>query len=155
MLVFTNKYFPNRIPEKLKDDFSLVYNVTFKTLKLKQNQEISIVFIDEKLSLEINSKYRGKKTPTDVIAFAFNEGQKEVKIKEKELILGEIFINVKRAIQQAKSYGHSQKRELNFLFVHGLLHILGYDHKLKKEKEIMFGLQKEILQKCNINRENE
>ena len=155
MLVFTNKYFPNHISKQLKDDFSLVYDVTFKHLQLKQNQEISIVFIDHQLSCEINHKYRHQNKPTDVIAFAFNEGQEEIKINDNQLILGEIFINVEKAKEQAKSYGHSQRRELSFLFVHGLLHILGYDHKLKKEKEIMFALQKKILQECNINRENE
>ncbi len=155
MLVFSNKYFLNKIPKFLKDHFSLVYDVTFKNLGLKQNREISIVFIDNKISHNINKKYRHKDYPTDVISFAFDEGEEEIKIKNQIHILGEIFINIEKAKQQASSYGHSEKREFCFLFLHGLLHILGYNHKLENERKIMFGLQKKILQECNINRTNE
>ena len=62
------------------------------------------------------------------------------------VILGDIYISLDKASEQAKEYGHSMKRELCFLFVHGLLHLLGYDHMKKEDEEIMFSLQDKILE---------
>ena len=67
-------------------------------------------------------------------------------------VLGDIYISIDQAKLQAKEYGHSLKRELCFLAVHGFLHLLGYDHMTKEEEEKMFHLQKEILDACNIKR---
>ena len=67
-------------------------------------------------------------------------------------LLGEIYICIPKMIDQAKEYGHTEKRELSFLAVHGLLHLLGYDHMNKKDEEIMFGLQELILNEQNIKR---
>ena len=67
-------------------------------------------------------------------------------------VLGDIYICIPRMISQAKEYGHSETRELSFLVVHGLLHLLGYDHMNKEDEEKMFGLQKEILDEEGITR---
>ena len=134
----------------MKNDCSLIYNCLFKHLKIKQNKEISIVFIDNKFSQEINAKYRKKDYPTDVISFEFNNVKNQT--NDIEQILGEIFINIEKANQQAIEYGHSKKREYCFLFLHGLLHILGYDHQKQEDRKVMFALQKLILNKCNIKR---
>ena len=66
-------------------------------------------------------------------------------IEGEEIELGDIFVNRKRILSQASEYGHSVKREFVFLFVHGLLHLLGYDHMKREDEEIMFGLQKRIV----------
>ena len=65
-------------------------------------------------------------------------------------VLGDIFISLDKAREQASSYGHSFKRELSFLMIHGLLHLLGYDHETKEEEEIMFNLQRKELEKYGI-----
>ena len=66
--------------------------------------------------------------------------------------LGEIYICIPRMIEQAKEFGHSEKRELSFLCVHGLLHLLGYDHMEKEDEKVMFALQELILNEANITR---
>ena len=67
-------------------------------------------------------------------------------------ILGDIYICNKRALEQAKNYGHSYLRELSFLTIHGLLHLLGYDHMKPEDEKIMFSLQEEILDSYGIKR---
>ena len=67
-------------------------------------------------------------------------------------VLGDIYICIPRMISQAKDYGHSDKRELSFLIIHGLLHLLGYDHQTKEEEQIMFAKQEMILNGENITR---
>ena len=70
-----------------------------------------------------------------------------------EIVLGDIIISVEKAQEQAEEYGHSLKRELAFLTVHSMLHLMGYDHMEKDEEEDMFRRQKEILERAGIPRE--
>ena len=99
---------------------------------------------------EINKEYRGIDRPTDVISFALEDSE-GVEL-ENYRILGDIYISIDKVKEQAKEYGHSEKRELAFLTVHGFLHLLGYDHMEKEEEKIMFGKQEEILNGFGITR---
>ncbi len=103
----------------------------------------SIVFVDNAKIQDLNKNYRHIDKVTDVISFAFEDNGKL--LYNKIRFLGEIYICIPKMISQAKEYQHSEVRELAFLTVHGLLHLLGYDHMTKKEEEIMFKLQEEIL----------
>jgi len=109
-----------------------------------------IILVDEKTIQEINKKYRNKDMVTDVISFAFEDNEEMVYNETR--LLGEIYICIPRMINQAEEYGHSQKRELSFLAVHGLLHLLGYDHMNKEDEKIMFELQELILNGADIKR---
>ena len=82
--------------------------------------------------------------PTDVISFAIRDGLEDF-IPDEEKDLGDLFINIDYARKQAREYGHSEKRELGFLFTHGLLHCLGYDHMNPEDEKKMFALQDRIL----------
>ena len=113
-------------------------------LKLKSNYEISVTFVRSASIHKINREYRGIDRPTDVISFAIRDDQ-EAEIPEEELDLGDIFINIDYAKKQAKEYQHSYKREIGFLFTHGLLHCLGYDHMKPADEKVMFALQDQIL----------
>ena len=93
---------------------------------------------------KINREYRGIDRPTDVISFAIRDDLEE-DIPEEELDLGDIFINIDYAKKQAKEYQHSYQREVGFLFTHGLLHCLGYDHMKPEDEKVMFPLQDKIL----------
>ena len=126
-----------------------VLNATLKHEKIN-NAMFSVIFVDRETIHTINKEYRGIDRETDVISFAFEDTGKLVYNNVR--LLGEIYICIPKMIDQAKEYGHSEKRELSFLAVHGLLHLLGYDHMNKKDEEIMFGLQELILNEQNIKR---
>lgn len=136
------------------NDYELIYEhlieKTFKHLKLKAEPIISVTFVDNEFIRKLNCEYRKIDRPTDVISFAFLDGMenKETLLHSKQMVdLGEIYISIDKAKEQALEYGHSLKRELCFLFVHGLLHLLGYDHMTKEEEKEMFELQNIILKK--------
>lgn len=129
----------------LKDllEFALKYqNLT--------NVDFNVILVSEDKIHEINKEYRGIDRPTDVISFAL-EDNKDIEYDNYRL-LGDIYICDKKVLDQAKEYGHSVKRELSFLAVHGLLHLLGYDHMKPEDEKVMFGLQEEILDKYGIKR---
>jgi len=112
--------------------------------------EFSVIIVDNKRIHEINKEYRGIDRPTDVISFALEDSE-DVNI-ENYRILGDIYISIDKVKEQAKTYGHSEKRELAFLTVHGFLHLLGYDHMKPEEEKVMFGKQEEILNGFGITR---
>lgn len=108
------------------------------------NVIFNIIIIDNPTIHKINKKYRDKDAPTDVISFAL-EDDKTVIEPDGVRILGDIYISIDKVHEQALEYGHSFKRELSFLAVHGLLHLLGYDHMEKSDEEVMFKKQEEVL----------
>lgn len=120
------------------------YIKTLKVLKLKDNYAVSLIITGPITIRKINREYRNIDKVTDVISFALLDNEETVEY-EDEIELGDIFINRNRVISQAKEYGHSKKREFVFLFVHGLLHLLGYDHMNKEDEKKMFALQKKIV----------
>ena len=114
------------------------------------NAICSIIFVSNEEIHEINRERRGVDRPTDVISFALEDSPDDF---DEFRMLGDIFISIPNMQEQAREYGHSEKRELSFLVVHGLLHLLGYDHmKSKEDEKIMFDLQDEILESLNILR---
>ena len=134
--------------EELKEvqnfiDFALKY------LKL-DNVVFNIIIVDNDEIHKINREYRGIDRPTDVISFALEDDDTFVKTEQR--ILGDIYISIDKAIEQAKEYGHPLLRELCFLTIHGILHLLGYDHMEKEDEEVMFGLQERILSEYGIKR---
>ena len=136
------------------DDYEERYlsliNITLEHLKLNFSPIVSVSIVDNKYIHKINKKYRGIDRPTDVISFAFLDDEPhrdELLHSGSPVALGDIYISLEKAKEQAESYGHSLERELSFLFVHGLLHLLGYDHMKEEDEKVMFGLQEEILSK--------
>lgn len=126
-------------------NYKILKKVLKRTLKVEQvkNAYFSVVLVDEQTIQTINRDYRKIDRITDVISFAFEDNDKA--LYNNKRILGEIYICIPRMKEQAKEYGHSEIREIAFLGVHGLLHLLGYDHMVKEEEEIMFGKQEMIL----------
>lgn len=115
---------------------------------IKERAELSISFVSNEEIQQINRDYRNKDEITDVISFALQDNSDEIKMITPEnmpLALGDIIISFDRAKQQAKEYGHSLRREIGFLIVHGFLHLLGYDHLNETDEKEMFGKQNEIL----------
>lgn len=127
------------------------YRKDFLTL-MKQAQDkvgfkddvcLSVIFVDADSIHEINRTYRNIDRPTDVISFALLDCEDLLAGEESEL--GDIFINVEAVVDQAKDYQHTYRREVCFLFTHGLLHLLGYDHMNEEDEKKMFALQDEII----------
>ena len=141
----------NSFDESLNDYQSVYESLVVKTLKhlgLEFDPYISVTFVDNEFIHKINREYRKIDRPTDVISFAFMDGDEskdKIFHSKQMVVLGEIYISYDKAREQATAYGHSLDRELKFLFVHGLLHLLGYDHMTEDDEKIMFSLQEEIL----------
>ena len=116
------------------------------------NAIFNIIIVDESTIHEINRTYRSKDSVTDVISFALEDDKTFIKTDYR--ILGDIYICLEKSKSQAKEYGHSLLRELSFLTIHGLLHLLGYDHMEKEEERVMFDLQEMILNEYGIKKDN-
>ncbi len=114
------------------------------------NIDLNVVFVDNQKIKEINKRYRNQNKATDVISFALEDHKFEIEPETR--VLGDIYISIEQAKVQAKEYNHSLKREIFFLTIHGLYHLLGYDHQNKKEEKIMFQKQEEVLESYGIKR---
>ena len=130
--------FFNETKEKTKEYEKLIKNV-FKNFNNKK--EFNIIFVSKEEIQKINREYRKIDKVTDVISFALCDDKDIIQTDE----LGDIFICVDRAIEQADEYGHSVTREMAFLAVHGYLHLCGYDHMTPEDEKIMFEKQELIL----------
>lgn len=115
-----------------------------------ENAEFNVIFVDSEKIQNINRDYRGIDRVTDVISFALEDNE-NIEFEFGRL-LGDIYICTDRMRQQALEYGHSLLREQAFLSVHGLLHLLGYDHQTKEDEKIMFEKQELILDGYGIKR---
>jgi probable rRNA maturation factor len=138
---FINEY--NKEYDYLLDLYNKINQNIIKVLDLQDDYDVSVTLIDNKRIHEINREYRDVDRATDVISFA-NDLELSFAIDEAT-DLGDIFISVEQALKQAEEYHHSVERELSFLYVHGILHCLGYDHLNKEDEEEMIALQEVIL----------
>jgi len=114
-------------------------------LKVEDNIEISILFTNDKFIRRLNKKYRGIDESTDVLSFSFQEEKEESSIIEENIMLGDIIISVETAQRQAYLLNHSVEKEITFLLIHGLLHLLGFDHKEGEEEKVMREKELELL----------
>ena len=110
----------------------------------------NIIFVSNEEIHKINREYRNTDRVTDVISFALEDNQDIV--YEDFRLLGDIYIAIDVAYDQAIEYNHSREREVCFLATHGILHLLGYDHMTDEEEKEMFSLQEKLLQEYNITR---
>lgn len=133
----------------------------------KEKKEMAVTFVDNARVHEVNLAYRGIDRPTDVVSLEYKP-ETEIIFGEEDLLdnpelaemmedfdsyIGELYISIDKAREQAEDYGHSFEREMGFLAVHGFLHINGYDHYAPEEEAEMFGLQEEILTAYGLTRE--
>lgn len=135
-----------------EQDFIAIIEQALKTLGIEDDVEVSCVLVDDERIHEINREYRHIDRPTDVISFAMEDND-QFYVEGMPRTLGDIFISVDHAKKQAEEYGHSLRREMCFLFTHGILHLLGYDHMTDEQEKEMFGLQDQILGALSIERE--
>jgi len=146
---------------KSKKNEKIIENVINKVLeieKIKHPLDIYITLTTNEEIHKINKEYRGIDRATDVLSFPLYERENIPDLKKKkkddiEEILGDIIVSIPKVIEQSKEYGHSFERELAYLVTHGMLHLLGYDHIIDEEKNIMRAREEMILKKLDISRD--
>lgn len=126
-------------------DVDIVYQAVFTTLAAHddENKEVSVLLTDDSLMTEMNRDYRGINSPTDVLAFSQLEGEDSDFIDSD--LLGDVVISMDTAERQAQKTEHSLEKEVALLTIHGVLHLLGYDHQRDEDATIMFEKQQSIL----------
>ena len=141
----------NETEDNLEEYIETIKKVLVHGLdKLKTGDvTFNIIFVNNPYIHELNKNYRNIDRETDVITFALEDDKT---FNPDERILGDIYISIDKAKSQSEEYGHSLMRELCFLSVHGMLHLLGYDHMEKEDERVMFNLQEEILDEMGIKR---
>lgn len=159
--VIQNKLNRRYLPVKdIKAIINAAVNAAMETEQIEYPVLVSILLAENDEIRRINSQYRNKDSVTDVLSFPMLEMEDGVFITEPceaamdqgRLFLGDIVISVPRAIEQAETYGHSAERELAFLAVHGLLHLLGYDHNIPEKEQKMIKRQEEVLSSIGLPR---
>lgn len=141
----------NLLDEKI-DDLEELKEFLYKVCEDEKldNVIFNVIIVDDKEIHKINKEYRNIDRPTDVISFALEDDDS---FNRQDIrVLGDIYISIDHVRSQSKEYGHSFKRELFFLAIHGLLHLLGYDHMKEEDEKVMFAKQEEVLSRYGITR---
>lgn len=118
--------------------------------------EVDITIVDDEEIHTLNREYRNVDRPTDVLSFALDEGEEdepELIDGPEEHLLGDIIISAETAKRQGEEFGHGLEREIVYLAVHGLLHLLGYDHMTDEDKKIMRAKEEEALREIRLSEE--
>ena len=144
------------IPEALEADLTKAMNVVAELEALSPQTEVDITLVDDAAIHELNRTYRGIDRPTDVLSFALDEGEEEPEVDDDEIehLLGDVIISAPTAVRQGEEYGHGLEREMTYLAVHGMLHLLGYDHMEEKDKLIMRIREEEVLRRLDLAEDN-
>ncbi|NLJ80327.1 MAG: rRNA maturation RNase YbeY [Firmicutes bacterium] len=117
--------------------------------------EVSVSFMDDAQIQELNLKYRGLNEPTDVLSFPQTEEDGFFLPEKAPRVLGDIVISLERAWEQAADFGHSMEREVVYLAIHGIFHLLGYDHQTPREKGKMRQREEAVLNELGLGRDCE
>lgn len=166
MILIDNRQDKIRLDNEIEETLRSIINYALLEDKVCIDYEVSVIFIDNVQIREINREYRSIDRETDVLSFPMLEypAQKVYKdvyldykfddsfFDEGRLVLGDIAISLEKAKSQSEEYNHSFMRELCYLTVHSVLHLLGYDHMEEDDKSVMRRREEEILKKFNINR---
>lgn len=145
------------IEESLYEKLEQVGIVALNEAGSMDNYEVSVLITDNDEIRSLNKKYRHVDSATDVLSFPLFEeddnSEEPLFFNEtEEIILGDIIISAERALEQSEDFGHSFLRELSYLLVHGILHLLGYDHQTEEDKKNMRIMEEKILMKLDISR---
>lgn len=145
-------------PEELRFPEEIEENVRAAAEKVGElygveNGEVSVTLTDNAYIHQLNRQYRQIDRPTDVLSFALNESvEPDIENGPDIDVLGDIILSVERAREQAADYGHSLRREIAFLTVHGMLHLLGYDHMKEADRLEMEKEQRYVMEQLGISR---
>lgn len=167
MLYTDNRQDKLEVTQEFINKLNDVCNFTLKEEGVEGEYQISLLFVDNNEIKEINEETRGINKATDVLSFPMLDYENgkvykdmyigyefdETYMDGNELVLGDMVLSLERALEQSIEYNHTYEREVFYLVVHSILHLLGYDHMEEEEKLIMRAREEEILNKLNIIRE--
>lgn len=156
-----NSELKEEIPGNWIDKLKMILHLAGEMEGIKDG-EVALSFVDDEAIRELNKEYRGLDKVTDVLSFALTENDTDEPVivfnnedwdeAPDTDLLGDIVISIPRALEQSKDYGHSLEREIGFLFVHGFLHLIGYDHQDEAAEQIMIAKQEHILSQIGLTR---
>ncbi|MGL5207593.1 MAG: rRNA maturation RNase YbeY [Acidaminococcaceae bacterium] len=143
------------IPEKLEELLNDGLNAVAKLHGLGEHEEVDITIVTDEEIHALNRDYRNVDRATDVLSFALDEdgGEPELIGGPEVHLLGDIIISAETAARQAEEFGHGLEREIVYLAVHGLLHLLGYDHMQEEDKAVMRAREEEALREIKLSEE--
>lgn len=147
IILIDNRDLDFEIPEEIIKDFEKSTEVILEMENIREDVEVSVSFVNEDEIKKLNRDYRDKDKITDVLSFPT---EMDYHIEGVPLILGDVVICSKRAKEQSEEFGHSFQRELVYLYVHSMFHLLGYDHLVEDEKLLMRQKEKEALKRIGI-----
>lgn len=157
---FLNQQDKHTLTKELRDLIRAAADATLRYMEFRRDVEISVMLTDNEGIRALNALHRNIDRATDVLSFPMFEYGEDGEIIEDyaefnemgDLCLGDIVLSLERAAEQAEEYGHSFAREVGFLTVHSMLHLLGYDHMTPEDEAEMFGYQTEILEEMGLTR---
>lgn len=144
MIYFDNRQDLIKIDEEIEKIVEKSIEAALKEIEFTEDYEVSVSFVGDEEIHELNRDYRGVDRTTDVLSFPMDD--------EFTNMLGDIVININKVIEQAKEYGHSEKREISYLTVHSTLHLMGFDHEEEEDKKEMRAVEDRVMEKLEISR---
>ena len=153
-VLITNNQKTVKIPSGIKILVRRSCNAVLAIEEFEQPCEVSVTFVDNEQIAILNGDFRNKPQPTDVLSFPLGEDDTyDVDQETGNLLLGDIVISLEKAMEQAELYGHTLQREVAFLTVHSMYHLLGYDHENGgREAQIMREKEERVLAKLGLQR---
>lgn len=144
MIYFDNRQDLIKIDEEIEKIVEKSIEAALKEIEFTDDYEVSVSFVGDDEIHELNRDYRGVDRTTDVLSFPMDD--------EFTNMLGDIVININKVIEQAKEYGHSEKREISYLTVHSTLHLMGFDHEEEEDKKEMRAVEDRVMENLEISR---
>lgn len=144
MIYFDNRQDLIKIDEEIEKIVEKSIEAALREIEFTDDYEVSVSFVGDEEIHELNRDYRGVDRTTDVLSFPMDD--------EFTNMLGDIVININKVIEQAKEYGHSEKREISYLTVHSSLHLMGFDHEEEEDKKEMRAVEDRVMEKLEISR---
>jgi len=135
------------VDEALMEEIERAVKMSLQMERNSLDYEVSVSFVTNEEIHELNRDYRGVDRPTDVLSFQMDE---EEVYGEMDVVLGDIVISMEKAMEQAEDFGHSLTREVVYLTVHSMFHLMGYDHMNEEEKAEMRGKEKAVLKELGV-----
>jgi len=145
-VLFDNRQDFMEVKEENMKAIEKAINKTIEVEKAKGNFEVSVSFVTNKEIRELNRVYRNVDSDTDVLSFPMDDEEDP----EGMIMLGDVILSTEKIIEQAEYFGHSLEREMLYLTVHSMLHLLGYDHMTDDEKEEMRDREKEVMKELQL-----